>query len=118
MLNINQTTKDRFKITHCSSLKVFCSFNKKLRKFNYYTEDYAVLFYIRLLIFSSRLLTEYFRLKLKAQFVSFVSFFFPIVFLSFFYWQFNYFQSFLGPFLTNISYSGIENCAISLVSKM
>ncbi len=36
----------------------FCSFNKKRRKFNSYSEDYAVLFYIRLFHFSSRLLTE------------------------------------------------------------
>ncbi len=54
----NQTTKDKFKITLCSWLKDFCSFNKKQRKFNSYSEDYAVLFYIRLFNFSSRLLTE------------------------------------------------------------
>ncbi len=47
----------------------------KQRQFHSYSEDYAVLFYIRLFNFNSRLLTEYFRLalkKLKAQFVSFV----------------------------------------------
>ncbi len=65
VLNINQTTKDKDKITHCSSQKVFCSFNKKQRKFNSYSEDYAVLFYIRLFNFYSRLLTEYFRFALK-----------------------------------------------------
>ncbi len=32
--------------------------NKKQRKFNSYSEDYANLFYIRLFNFSSRLLTE------------------------------------------------------------
>ncbi len=63
VLNINQTTKD--KITHCSSQKVFCSFNKKQRKFNAYSEDYAVLFYIWLFNFYSKLLTEYFRFALK-----------------------------------------------------
>ncbi len=57
----NQTTKDKDKITHCSSQKVFCSFNKKQRKFNSYSEDYAVLFCIWLFNFYSRLLTEYFR---------------------------------------------------------
>ncbi len=65
VLNINQTTKDKDKITHCSSQKVFCSFNKKQRKFNSYREDYAVLFYILLFNFYSRLLTEYFRFALK-----------------------------------------------------
>ncbi len=45
VLNINQTTKDKEK-NHCSLQKVFCSFNKKQRKFNSYSEDYAVLFYI------------------------------------------------------------------------
>ncbi len=40
----NQTTKDKFKITLCSWLKDFCSFNKKQRKFNSSSEDYAVLF--------------------------------------------------------------------------
>ncbi len=34
------------KITLCSSQKVFCRFNRKQRKFNSYSEDYAVLFYI------------------------------------------------------------------------
>ncbi len=62
VLNINQTAKDKDKITHCSSQKVFCSFNKKQMKFNSYSEDYAVLFYIWLFNFYSRLLTEYFRL--------------------------------------------------------
>ncbi len=52
------------KITHCSWLNDLCSFNKKQMKFNSYSEDYAVLFYIRLFNFS-RLLTEYFRLALK-----------------------------------------------------
>ncbi len=66
VLNINQTTKD--KITHCSSQKVFCSFNKKQRKFNAYSEDYAVLFYIWLFNFYSKLLTEYFRFALKKFF--------------------------------------------------
>ncbi len=73
----NQTTKDKFKIILCSWGKDFCSFNKKQRKFHSYSEDDAVLFYIKLLHFSSRLLTEYFRRalkKLKAHFVSFVSF--------------------------------------------
>ncbi len=61
VLNINQTTKDKDKITaHCSSQKVFCSFNKKQIKFNSYSEDYAVLFYIWLFNFYRRLLTEYF----------------------------------------------------------
>ncbi len=69
VLNINQTTKDKDKITHCSSQKVFCSFNKKQRKFNSYSEDYAVLFYIRLFNFYSRLLTEYFRFALKKNWV-------------------------------------------------
>ncbi len=68
VLNINQTTKDKDKITHCSSQKVFCSFNKKQRKFNSYSEDYAVLFYIWLFNFYSRLLTEYFRFALKKCF--------------------------------------------------
>ncbi len=36
----------------------FCRFNKKQWKFNSYSEDYAVLFYMRLFNFSSRLLTE------------------------------------------------------------
>ncbi len=40
------------KITRCSS-QVFCSFNKKQRKFNSYSEDYAVLFYIWLFNFYS-----------------------------------------------------------------
>ncbi len=31
-------------------MKDFCSFNKKQRKFNSYSDDYAVLFYIWLLI--------------------------------------------------------------------
>ncbi len=65
VLNINQTTKDKFKITHCSSQKVFCSFKKKQRKFNSYSEDYTVLFYIWLFNFYNRLLTEYFRFTLK-----------------------------------------------------
>ncbi len=47
VLNINQTTKDKDKITHCSSQKVFCSFNKKQRKFNSYSEE---LFYLHLII--------------------------------------------------------------------
>ncbi len=67
VLNINQTTKDKDKITHCSSQKVFCSFNKKQIKFNSYSEDYAVLFYIWLFNFYSRLLTEYFRFALKKK---------------------------------------------------
>ncbi len=58
VLYINQTIKDKFKITHCSWLKDVWSFNKKQRKFNSYSEDYAVLFYIRLFNFSSRLLIE------------------------------------------------------------
>ncbi len=32
-------------------MKVFCSFNKKQRKFNSYSKDYAVLFYIWLFRF-------------------------------------------------------------------
>ncbi len=68
VLYINQTTKDKDKITHCSSQKVFCSFNKKQRKFNSYSEDYAVLFYIWLFNFYSRLLTEYFRFAFKKKF--------------------------------------------------
>ncbi len=84
MLNINQTTKDTFKITHCSLLKDICSFNKKQRKFNSYSEAYAVLFYIRLFNFSSRLLTEYFRLALKKlNIVLFCFFITDIVFLCF-----------------------------------
>ncbi len=61
VLYINQTTKDKDKITLCSSQKDFSSF-KKQRKFNSYSEDYAVLFYIWLFNFYSRLITEYFRL--------------------------------------------------------
>ncbi len=40
VLNINQITKDKDKITHCSSQKVFYSSNKKQTKFK------SVLFYI------------------------------------------------------------------------
>ncbi len=47
----NQTTKDKFKITLCSWLKDFCNFNKKQWTFNSYSENYAVLFYIRLFNF-------------------------------------------------------------------
>ncbi len=54
----NQTTKDKFQITLCTWLNDFCSFNKKQRKCNSYSQDYAVLFYIRLFNFSNRLLTE------------------------------------------------------------
>ncbi len=36
----------------------FCSFDKKQRKFHSYMEDYAILFYVRLFNFSSRLLIE------------------------------------------------------------
>ncbi len=39
------------------------SFNKKQIKFNSYSEDYAVLFYIRLFDFCSGLLNEYFLKK-------------------------------------------------------
>ncbi len=63
--NINQTTtKDKEKISPCSWQKNFCSFNSKKikRKFNSYSEDNAVLFYIWLFNFYSRLLTEYFRI--------------------------------------------------------
>ncbi len=45
VIYINNQTKDKFKITLCSWLKDFCSFNKKHRKFNSYN-------------FSSSLLTE------------------------------------------------------------
>ncbi len=41
-VNINQTTKAKDKIIYCSWLKDFCSFNKKQRKFTYYSEDYPV----------------------------------------------------------------------------
>ncbi len=50
VLNINQTTKDKDKITHCSSQKVFCSFNKKQGSLIltvkttlfYFTFDYSI----------------------------------------------------------------------------
>ncbi len=41
----------KFKITHCSWVNDICSFNKKQRKVNSYSEDYALLFYIWLFIF-------------------------------------------------------------------
>ncbi len=78
----------------------------------------TVLFYIRLLYFSIRLLTEYFRFalkQLKAEFGSFVSFYY--ILLLFYYCQFNNCEDFFVVF-TNISYSGVENRDISLVSKM
>ncbi len=53
----NQTTKDEFKITLCSSLKDLWSFIKKQREFNSYSED-CCFFYIKLFNFSSRLLAE------------------------------------------------------------
>ncbi len=63
-------------------MKGFCSFNNKQRKCNSYSEDYAVLFYIRL--FNLGILIEYFRLalkKLKAQFVSFCIILYSFAFL-------------------------------------
>ncbi len=54
-------------------------FNKKQRNFNSYSEDYAVVFYIRLLHFSSRLLTEYLKHSLFHLYL-----FYSIVFLCFF----------------------------------
>jgi len=46
VLNTNQTTKENEKITHCSCLKDFCSFNKNQSKFNSNTEGYAVYYFI------------------------------------------------------------------------
>ncbi len=96
----------------------------------------AVLFYFGLFNFSSRLLTEYFKLalnKLKTQFFSFVYVLFYCIILLcyhwhwipllFYYWQFSFnnFEDlffFLLILVTLVFCCGIENRDISLVSKM
>ncbi len=105
--------------------KDFCSFNKKQRKFNSYSEDYAVLFYIRLLHFSSRLLTEYFRLALKKwkqslfnlyllhYYYAFV--YWHCIILLFYFWQLNYCQYFWGPYLFNFIFLLFTKISYSVI---